>query len=215
MIKKKLNIFFHGEFGLLQGSITFTQNQPIGIVFLSHSHPLYGGSMDDKILHILTKAFLEKNFIVVKHNSRGVGKSTGTFSNGIGESQDLQSIIRYVLQLKAITTVFSNRRPLIALAGFSFGSYVISLLLKKIEHDFSVLISSVPNKWQYPEIDQRTLIVHGEQDEICPLINVLKWLNSQSHPLTIIPRASHFFDEQQEQLKDTIRTYLLGICFLD
>ncbi len=195
---------FIGKAGLIQTVITVPSNKPDGLVFITHPHPLFGGSMDNKVVTTIDKAYLAKNFATVKFNFRGVGSSEGHFDNGIGETEDFLLLFDQIMEFQPIQSKLKGEDTLISFAGFSFGTYVISRALLKKPVDFALLIGTAPNKWDYPDIKQNFTAIHGELDDVVPLPDVLSWMNKQEKPLIVIPGSNHFFDRKLNLLKQTI-----------
>ena len=88
---------------------------PRGVAILAHPHPLFGGTMDNKVVQTLARAFTQCGWTTVRFNFRGVGASAGVHDEGRGELQDLLAVVQQV----------APQGP-IALAGFSFGAFVTS-----------------------------------------------------------------------------------------
>ena len=136
---------------------------PVGVVVLSHPHPLFGGTMDNKVVQTMVRAFLQMGWRTVRHNFRGVGASEGTHDEGRGESEDLLAVIA------------AHRlpgRPL-ALAGFSFGAYVTTLAAARLEGDARasrVLLVGPSTQRALPaDVPPDTVVIHGEADDVVPL----------------------------------------------
>ena len=199
---------FIGKAGLIQTVITVPTDKFDGLVFITHPHPLFGGSMDNKVVTTIDKAYLAKNFATVKFNFRGVGSSEGCFDNGLGETEDFLLLFDQIMNFQPIQSRLKEQSTLISFAGFSFGTYVISQALLKKSVDFSLLIGIAPNKWDYPDIKQNFTAIHGEIDDVVPLPDILSWMNKQEKPLIVIPGANHFFDRQLNLLKLTLTQYI-------
>lgn len=208
MQSQKFFEHFIGKAGLIQTVITVPSDRFDGLVFITHPHPLFGGSMDNKVVTTIDKAYLAKNFATVKFNFRGVGSSEGHFDNGLGETDDLLLLFDQIMEFQPIQTRLQEKSTLISFAGFSFGTYVISQALLKKSVDFTLLIGAAPNKWDYPDITQSFTAIHGEFDDVVPLPNVLSWMNKQEKPLIVIPGANHFFDRKLNLLKLTLSQYI-------
>ncbi len=101
---------------------------------IAHPHPLYGGNMYNNVVEAIFSGFSKLNYTVLRFNFRGVGKSTGSYSDGKGEVEDIISSVNF---LKSLMEVEHN----IVLAGYSFGAWVASLAAPKIGIDKLLLIS--------------------------------------------------------------------------
>jgi len=176
-----------------------------GTAVIAHPHPLFGGTMQNKVVGTLARAFVQSGWSTVRFNFRGVGKSEGVHDNGVGETQDLLAMIE----------ALAPTGPL-ALAGFSFGGFVTASAVAQLhgrrEPEKIVLVGPATSRFQVPpvpaELHQRTLVVHGEQDETVPLASVLDWARPQHLPVTVIPGVEHFFHGQLPLLRRLALQYL-------
>lgn len=171
---------------------------PVGVVVLSHPHPLFGGTMDNKVVQTMVRAFLQMGWRTVRHNFRGVGASEGVHDEGRGESEDLLAVIA------------AHRlpgRPL-ALGGFSFGAYVTTLAAARLEGDARasrVLLVGPSTQRALPaDVPPDTVVIHGEADDVVPLSATMGWARPQQLPVIVMPGTGHFFHGQLTQLRDLI-----------
>lgn len=171
---------------------------PVGVVVLSHPHPLFGGTMDNKVVQTMVRAFLQMGWRTVRHNFRGVGASEGVHDEGRGESEDLLAVIA------------AHRlpgRPL-ALGGFSFGAYVTTLAAARLEGDARasrVLLVGPSTQRALPaDVPPDTVVIHGEADDVVPLSATMDWARPQQLPVIVMPGTGHFFHGQLTQLRDLI-----------
>ena len=178
---------------------------PRGVAVIAHPHPLFGGTMDNKVVQTLARAFVHSGWTAVRFNFRGVGGSAGTHDEGRGEAEDLLEVVRQV----------APEGPL-ALAGFSFGAFVTSHALARLWGERSiervVLVGTAASRFTVapvpPEAHERTLVVHGEQDDTVPLAAVMDWARPQILPVTVIPAGGHFFHGQLPLLKSLVVRHL-------
>lgn len=178
---------------------------PRGVAFIAHPHPLFGGTMDNKVVQTLARSFVQCGWTAVRFNFRGVGTSEGTHDEGRGEATDLQHLVQQL----------APQGP-IALAGFSFGAYVtvqaVQALWSSREIGAIVLVGTAASRFQVPvlppESHDRTLVIHGEQDETVLLPAVLDWARPQSLPVTVVPGVEHFFHGQLPLLKNLVVRHL-------
>lgn len=171
---------------------------PVGVVVLSHPHPLFGGTMDNKVVQTMVRAFLQMGWRTVRHNFRGVGASDGTHDEGRGESEDLLAVIA------------AHRlpgRPL-ALGGFSFGAYVTTLAAARLEGDARasrlLLVGPSTQRALPADVPPDTVVIHGEADDVVPLSATMDWARPQQLPVIVMPGTGHFFHGQLTQLRDLI-----------
>lgn len=177
-----------------------------GWAFVAHPHPLFGGTMDNKVVQTLARAFAQNGWNVLRFNFRGVGQSQGVHDNGQGEAQDLQLLIEQ----------FAASGP-IAMAGFSFGAFVTSTALSHLQHRANdvqaiVLVGTAASRFTVPAIEHalhdKVLVLHGEVDDTVPLQNVLDWARPQALAVTVIPGVEHFFHGQLPLLKNLVSRHI-------
>jgi alpha/beta superfamily hydrolase len=176
-----------------------------GIAFIAHPHPLFGGTMDNKVVQTLARAFVQCGWTAVRFNFRGVGGSAGAHDEGRGEAEDMRSLVDAI----------APQGP-IALAGFSFGAFVASRVLQSLwttrEVRKVVLVGTAASRFEVAtlpgEAHERTLVVHGEQDDTVALQSVLDWARPQSLPVTVVPGVGHFFHGQLPLLKTLVARHL-------
>ena len=192
--------FIDGPVGKLETVLGEPESSPKGIAVIAHPHPLHGGTMDNKVVHTLFSALLELEFITVKFNFRGVGRSEGSFGQGVGETEDVIAVTQ------AIRNQFSHQFteiPLL-LAGFSFGGAVQLHAAEKLAPEFLLLVApSVANLRAppVPETTQYALIIHGDKDDVILPEAVLGWAEPAAQPVLIVPGAEHFFHGKLALLK--------------
>jgi uncharacterized protein len=179
-----------------------------GVAIIAHPHPLFGGTMDNKVVQTLARAFVQCGWHAVRFNFRGVGTSQGVYDEGRGELQDLLAVVAHV----------APTGPL-ALAGFSFGAFVTSHAVRALllgrEPEKLVLVGTAVTRFEVapvsPELHDRTLVLHGEQDDTVPLADVLHWARPQSLPVTVVPGVEHFFHGQLPLLRSLVVRHLSAV----
>jgi uncharacterized protein len=178
---------------------------PVGTAVIAHPHPLFGGTLDNKVVQTLARAFVQSGWTAVRFNFRGVGGSAGAYDEGRGEAQDMRALVDAV----------APRGPL-ALAGFSFGAFVTSHVVQGLlpgrPVERLVLVGTAASRFSVapiaPELHDRTLVLHGEQDDTVPLQSVMDWARPQSLPVTVLPGMGHFFHGQLPLLKQLVVRHL-------
>ncbi|RYF65463.1 MAG: alpha/beta hydrolase [Comamonadaceae bacterium] len=176
-----------------------------GTVVIAHPHPLFAGTMDNKVVQTLARAFVASGWTAVRFNFRGVGASEGTHDEGRGETTDLLAVVQQV----------APEGPL-AIAGFSFGAFVALNAVQSLwdVRDISRIALVGPSVARVvppalPEAaHERTLIVHGEADDTVALSAVMDWARPQSLPVTVVPGGGHFFHGQLPLLKQLVVRHL-------
>lgn len=174
---------------------------PRGIALVAHPHPLYGGTMDNKVAQTLARAFVALGYATARMNFRGVGASAGVHDAGNGETDDMAQLLAYMRE----------RFPGLpaALSGFSFGTFVQAQLQKRLQEQGEpaerlVLVGAAAGKWAMPEVPADTILIHGEQDDTIPLSAVLDWARPQDIPVVVIPGADHFFHRRLQHIKNLV-----------
>jgi alpha/beta superfamily hydrolase len=174
-----------------------------GVAVIAHPHPLFGGTMHNKVVQTLARAHVQQGWVSVRFNFRGVEGSQGVYDEGRGEAQDMQAVINAI----------APAGPL-AVCGFSFGAFVaaqvaVALHAQRPLHALT-LVGTAASRFQVPalpaELHERTLVVHGEQDDTVLLSAVMDWARPQLLPVTVIPGVEHFFHGRLPLLKSlTVR----------
>lgn len=195
--------YIKGMVGNIETLITqpnsVTESSPI--VVISHPHPLYGGSMTNKVVHILAKSFSELGAITVRFNFRGVGKSEGKYNEGIGEAEDLQAIVAELKQWRPQAPIW--------LAGFSFGAYVTTRAHAMIQPEKLLLVAPPVSMYAFDElaeIEIPWIVIQGGQDEVIDALAVKSWVSERENEPQLIwmEEAGHFFHGKLNDVKDLI-----------
>ncbi|MBI5275148.1 MAG: alpha/beta hydrolase [Burkholderiales bacterium] len=194
-----------GPAGRMQVLRDTPEGTPRGVAVLAHPHPLFGGTMDNKVVQTLARAAVQSGWIALRFNFRGVGTSEGEHDDGVGEAADMLSLIEQLAPHDALV-----------LGGFSFGAYVTASVLGKLwtTRDIQriVLVGTATSRFEVPQLPRdshdRTLVIHGEQDDTVPLASTLDWARPQSLPVTVVPGVEHFFHGQLTLLKSLVLRHL-------
>jgi alpha/beta superfamily hydrolase len=198
-----------GDAGAIEVAVDEAENSvPFrGVAVIAHPHPLFGGTMDNKVVQTLARAFVQCGWRAVRFNFRGVGGSAGVHDNGQGELLDLLAVVQDQAPTGAL-----------ALAGFSFGAFVTSHAIEKLwqqrQLERLVLVGTAASRFNVAplasELHQRTLVVHGEIDDTVPLADVMNWARPQKLPVTVIPGVEHFFHGQLNLLRSLVARHLMS-----
>ncbi|HEX7810610.1 MAG TPA: alpha/beta fold hydrolase [Burkholderiales bacterium] len=171
------------------GNLEIAVNDPgedrQGIAVLAHPHPLYGGTLDNKVVQTLAKAFVALGYCALRLNFRGVGASDGVFDDGRGELEDFMALVGYARRKYGSAEL--------AIGGFSFGGYVAAAVAEKLAPAHLVLAAPAVGRFPVGSVQSNTLVVHGEEDDVVPLKDVLDWARPQQLPVIVFPGAGHFF----------------------
>jgi alpha/beta superfamily hydrolase len=190
-----------GGAGLMEGLIDMPAGTPKGIALVAHPHPLYGGTMENKVAQTLARTFVALGYIAARINFRGVGASEGVHDHGHGETDDMMILYQHMVQ----------RFPglPVSLSGFSFGTFVQSHLAQRLATagtpaERLVLVGTAAAKWQIANVPADTILIHGENDDTIPLIDVLDYARPQDIPVIVIPGADHFFHRKLGHIKNWV-----------
>jgi len=187
----KQEIFIAGPAGKLQAMVeTPAAASSAAIAIVCHPHPQHQGTMQNKVVHTLVRAFNELGMPALRFNFRGVGDSQGSYASGDGEADDLQAVAGFAAQRWPGAEVW--------LAGFSFGAVIAARKASELKvaqlvciaPAVNMLVRNLPAKPAMP-----WLIVQGDADEIVPVEDVRAWVaeNQPGPELLVLPGVGHFF----------------------
>ena len=171
---------------------------PTALALICHPHPQFGGTMDNKVVQTLARAFAELGFATLRFNFRGVGKSAGAYDEGLGETEDAAVALAWA------RSQVPDATPLVA-AGFSFGCFVQTRLLPRSKPKQLVLVGPAVGRFQIADVPKDTIVIHGEEDDVVPLADAMNWARPQGLPVTVFPGAGHFFHGRLTELKAVIK----------
>ena len=185
-----------GPAGTLEVAFNVAEGALRGIALIAHPHPLQGGTLDNKVVQTLAKTFAALGYAAVRFHFRGVGLSEGQFDDGVGETDDA------LAALGAAKLEFGELP--VALAGFSFGSYVQTRVAHAITAERLVLIGPAVKRFPIEVVPPDTIVIHGEEDDVVALDDVLAWARPQQLPIIVFPGCGHFFHGRLPQLQRVI-----------
>ena len=186
-----------GPTGPLEVVLNAPETTPAGIALVAHPHSLQGGTLDNKVVQTLAKTFYALGYAVVRFNFRGVGGSGGTFDDGVGETDDALTVLAYA------RGALGDALPIV-LAGFSFGSFVQSRVAQRIAPQRMVLVGPAVRRFPVEHVPADTIVIHGEEDDVVPLADVLAWARPQHLPIVVFPGCGHFVHGRLPQLSRVI-----------
>ena len=204
-------VIFNGPDGRLEGRYHQSKkpNAPIAIVL--HPHPLHGGNMNNRVVFIMFNNFVERGFSVLRFNFRGVGRSQGTFDNGVGELSDAAYAFDWMQQ-------FNSNSPFCWIGGYSFGALIsMQLMMRRPEIEGFVSISPPAGTEDFSFLapcPSSGLIIHGDKDSHIPLDAVKKLaqkLDGQKNisvNLSVVKGADHFYKDNMDNLSKEVASYL-------
>lgn len=172
-----------------------------------HPHPLHGGTMDNKVVTTLARAYRELGVPVVRFNFRGVGESAGSHGDGVGEVEDLAAVVAWLRAHTAASKVL--------LAGFSFGSGVVSngcLAIANVAH--AVFVAPPVGRYNFSaamNFPCPLCVVMGDQDELVDAQAVYRWAQGLNPAPDVIamPEAGHFFHGLLVPLRERLMATLV------
>jgi alpha/beta superfamily hydrolase len=182
-----------GPAGKIECAVDEPDGAPRGVALVAHPHPLFGGTLDNKVVQTLARAFVDLGYSAWRPNFRGVGASEGRHDEGRGEVDDLAAVLKHTGAQKPV------------LAGFSFGAAMQTKLAQAVPPERMVLVGIAVNKFQAPPVPADTMIIHGEKDDTAPLAAVLAWALPQDLPVVVVPGADHFFHRRLNVLRSIVR----------
>ena len=190
-----------GPAGELVCAIDTPDGTPRGLAVICHPHPQHGGTMDNKVVVTLARAFVQCGWRAARFNFRGIGGSAGAWDDGRGEIDDALAVAR----------ALRREDEHLAMAGFSFGAFVASHAAAALQAQPLVLIGPATQNFTVAAVPQGTLVVHGEADEVVALAATLDWARPQSQPVVVVPGVGHFFHGQLPLLKNLVVQHLQAL----
>ncbi len=172
------------------------------VAVVCHPHPLFGGTMTNKVVHTCARALQELGFATLRFNFRGVGASDGVFDNGVGETTDALAVCGYAtLRFPGAT---------LSVAGFSFGSFVAYRVAARLPVTHLVLIAPPVERFDFAATDgapRPTVVIQGDVDDVVPASDVIRWVGEQQPtvPLSVITGAGHFFHGKLGELRAAVQ----------
>jgi uncharacterized protein len=187
-----------GPAGALQCIAEDVGTEAKAMAVVCHPHPLYGGTMDNKVVVTVARALHEIGVCTVRFNFRGVGASAGSYNEGRGESEDAQAVADWALQRWPDL-------PLIS-AGFSFGAFIALKLALARAAAHLITVAPAVSRFDFsllPHPGCPWTVVQGDADEVVPTADVVNWAQRLSPPPSIhlVPGAGHFFHGKLLELK--------------
>lgn len=192
------------EFGKTQGEIgdlewMYESAASSSAMILCHPHPLYGGSMHDDVLDIASRVAKTIDVSTIRFNFRGVGKSEGSYDDGVGEVADLSSIV----------SEFESRFERLIIGGYSFGASVALSFASNSQENRALVLFAPPTQASLPELKTKVDLIVGDNDPISSMDSLSKWTNaSDDRTLHVIADADHFLAAYRPDLVDVLTSVL-------
>ena len=197
-----------GEAGAIEVAAHVSEGrEPNAVAVVAHPHPLFGGTMDNKVATTLARALFDAGAATYRFNFRGVGKTEGVHDDGRGETADLLAVVAHAREAHPGVPLW--------LAGFSFGAAVTLAASEKVNCAEMVLIApgfSRMAHWQNVKsggvAPESTLLIHGEKDDTVPLADSLDWARGREIAVVVVPEADHFFHQRLQILRRIIGRWM-------
>lgn len=185
--------------------------EPESVAVICHPHPQYGGTMTNKVVYSIARAFNEAGAPSVRFNYRGVGKSTGSYDDGNGETDDAIAVLDWVAQR------WPGAR--LCLGGFSFGGAVA--IRAATARDVTRLVTVAP-AIRRVTVDEGSLpqcpwlIVQGDRDELVDPNDIQQWAQAlpESPRLAVLNGVEHFFHGRLNELRQVVVQWLIELAHL-
>jgi alpha/beta superfamily hydrolase len=193
------------------------QGEPLSVpafAVVCHPHPLYGGTLDNKVVYTVARAFEQLGAPAIRFNFRGVAASAGSYDEGRGESEDALAIIRFGRQRWPGAPLW--------LAGFSFGGAVAARIAAAAKPERLVLVAPGITRLERADFAAARaaqpqcpwLIVQGDADDVVPAPAVLEWAATRvplpgvpAPRVSVLPGAGHFFHGRINELRDAVLAF--------
>jgi alpha/beta superfamily hydrolase len=202
MNKNSHKFYLTGKAGKMECLLDLPEEgAPRGIALVAHPHPLYGGTMDNKVAQTLARTFVALGYATARFNFRGVGESEGVHDEGRGEVDDMAVMLAHMQEQYPGLPV--------ALSGFSFGTFVQAQLQQRLIAEARpaerlALVGTAAGKWPMPPVPADTILIHGELDDTITLAQVFDWARPLDIPVIVIPGADHFFHRRLGHIKNLV-----------
>jgi uncharacterized protein len=198
-----------GPAGPLEAIVEDPGGEPVALAVVCHPHPLYQGTMRNKVVHTLARAANGLGVPALRFNFRGVGASAGAWDEGRGETGDALAAIEWARSRWP-------GRPL-WLAGFSFGAFVALRAAATAAPAALVTVAPPVQRFaagEMPEPSMPWLLVQGAADELVDYREVTAWAQARPRPprLVLLPETSHFFHGRLAELQQAVQDFLVEIA---
>jgi len=198
-----------GAAGQIETLVESPQAAPRAVALCCHPHPLFGGTMTNKVIHTVARSFVASGASAVRFNFRGVGLSEGAHDGGSGETADVVGLATWARE----------RWPGLPLwlAGFSFGAWVALRAQTALQPSLLVTVAPPVGRWDFSTIDPPKcpwLVIQGSKDELVDATAVEQWIASLSGRsdfsprLLVLPEADHFFHARLHEVRDAVSGFV-------
>lgn len=203
-------MFIQGPVGQIEVFVDRPQGEAKGFAVVCHPHPLQGGTPQHKVPALLAQLLVEQGCIVYRPSFRGSGESHGEHDEGHGETDDILTVIDHARKAHITLPFYAG--------GFSFGAHVMAKSYAALPDELKpkqTILCGLPTAtvagvrhYVTPPLKGDILFIHGEQDEVTLLSDIIEWAKPQRHLITVLPGANHFFTGYLKQLRIAISRFL-------
>lgn len=203
------NTFIEGPAGKLEALLKEPHGNVTHAVVVSHPHPMFGGTMHNKVVYRIAKTFQDAGFATLRYNFRGAGRSKGRHDNGRGEQDDLRAAIRF------IQTKYPDAE--LWLAGFSFGAAMTIHVGCADTRLRALVLAGLPvSKYDFSELetcDKPKLLLQGSMDEFGSVADLQNFYNrlTGEKVMRVIENADHFFEGKLPEMGAALAEFIHSI----
>jgi alpha/beta superfamily hydrolase len=209
---KQIEVTFHSGKLVLEGILTVPDGtKPFPAVIVCHPHPLYGGSMDNNVVHSLSETLTQASFVSLKFNFRGVGRSQGEYGQGIGEQEDVRAAVSFISRAKEVDCTR------IGLAGYSAGAG-FGLPVGSKDDRIKALVAISPPVPMFnfdflKNCPKSKFLISGSRDDLIPIDQFLKFCQKLAEPKECqsIEGADHFWWGYESQLAAKVTAFFTKV----
>jgi uncharacterized protein len=200
------NVEIPGPAGVLEAAIDTSAEPSVATAVVCHPHPLQQGTMTNKVVTTVARAFARLGADAVRFNFRGVGASGGSYADGMGERDDALAVVAWCRKRWP-------GRPLY-LGGFSFGAAVAIAVAARAAPAGLVTVAPpverIPADLEPPSCPW--LLIHGDADDVVPAAPVLEWSRKLAVPprIVLLPGVGHFFHGRLQALTEAVDDVFAG-----
>ncbi len=196
-----------GAAGAIEIASQIVVDSPRAVGVVAHPHPLFGGTMDNKVVTTVARSFVEAGAATYRFNFRGIGKSEGVHDEGQGETADMLTVITHAMEQHPGLPLW--------LSGFSFGGAVALAASEKVSAAEMILVAPAFQRlahWQNAAqggvVPESALVIHGERDDTVPLADSFNWARPRNIPVVVVPEADHFFHQRLHIIRQIVSRWL-------
>ena len=205
-------VILTGPDGRIEGRYHQNEKSTAPCALVLHPHPMHGGTMNNKVVYNIYHSFIAMGFSVLRINFPGVGRSEGSFDNGIGELSVAATVMDWLQNKNQNASSFW-------VGGFSFGAWIaMQLLMRRPEIEGFISVSPPVNMYDFSFLapcPSAGLVLQGDQDSVVDVDSVTSFVEKLSKQRNtqvdycVIPGADHFFrGETMDDLNAYIKKYI-------